>query len=108
MNKRILLSAALTLALPLPALASEALANEKQCLQCHKVREDWAGPSFQRISQKWKGRKNAEKQLTAAIQNGSKAMNGPHWGVARMPDGSERPPVSNAEAKELIAWIRSQ
>lgn len=108
MNKWIATMAAACLALPLQVSASEALAAEKQCMQCHKVKEDWAGPSFQRIAQKWKGRKDTVKQLTATIQRGSAATAGPHWGVARMPDGSERPRVSDAEARALIAWIMTQ
>lgn len=105
MGKWTVVAACAAIAWPLHAGASEVLARDKQCVQCHKVDQDWAGPSFQKIAQKWKGRKNAQALMVATIQRGSNATGGPHWGIVRMPDGSERPPVNNAEAKELVAWI---
>lgn len=108
MKPWIVLPAVLFVALPPAAIASEKLATEKQCVQCHKVNEDWAGPSFHRIAQKWKGRADARTVITATIQGGSDATSGPHWGMVRMPDGAERPRVTNAEAVELADWILKQ
>jgi cytochrome c len=83
---------------PANALASEKLAQEKQCMGCHAVKGDGAAPSFQRIAAQWKGKKNAEAQMVITIREGSSGTGGPHWGKAKMPDQSERPRVSDAEA----------
>lgn len=85
--------------------ASERLAEQKQCLQCHHMSETRAGPSFQQISQKYKGKADGVKNVTAIVRKGSDATGGPHWGKATMPDASERPQVSPAEARQLAAWI---
>ena len=67
-----------------------------------------AGPAFQKIARVWKGRKDAEAMLVATIRKGSSGTGGPHWNKATMPDQAERPTVSEAEAKQLVAWILRQ
>ena len=100
-------AALLALAAAQPALASEALARQKQCMQCHAVDETRVGPSFRQISATYKTVRPPEAMLIAVMREGSKANLGPHWGQARMPDGSERPRISNAEARKLARWILS-
>jgi len=90
------------------AQANPALAEQKQCMGCHAMTEDGAGPAFQKIAKLWKGRKDAESTLVATIRRGSDATGGPHWNKARMPDDAERPRVSEAEAKQLAKWILTQ
>ena len=46
--------------------------------------------------------------LVATIRKGSSGTGGPHWNKATMPDQAERPTVSEAEAKQLVAWILRQ
>lgn len=92
---------------PATALASEKLAQEKQCTGCHAVKGDGAAPSFQRIAAQWKGKANAESQMVITIREGSAGTGGPHWSKAKMPDQSERPRVSDAEAHQLARWILS-
>lgn len=87
------------------ALASEKLAREKQCLQCHAVDRDTIGPSFQTIKAVYRNVKNPEAKLIAVMREGSNANLGPHWGRARMPDGSERPLINDREARQLARWI---
>lgn len=87
------------------ALASEKLAQDKQCMGCHALKEDGAAPSFKKIATFWKGRKEAEASLVKTIQQGSSATGGPHWGKARMPDQAERPTVDEAEARLIARWI---
>ncbi len=103
-----LIAAAGILGLGLPAQASEKLAQEKQCMQCHAIDKDSAGPSFKKIAAHWKGKKNAEKTLINTIRKGSDASTGNHWGPAKMPDDSERPLVSGHEARTLVRWILKQ
>jgi cytochrome c len=90
------------------AAANEKLAQEKQCMGCHAIKEDGAAPSFKKIAQLWKGRKDAEATITRTILQGSSATGGPHWGKATMPDQSERPLVSEAEGKKIARWILKQ
>jgi cytochrome c len=103
-----LVAVALAAALPGAALASEQLAQDKQCMGCHALKTDGAAPSFQKIAKYWKGHKNAEATLVTTIRKGSAGTAGPHWDKATMPDQSERPLVSEAEAKQLAAWILTQ
>ena len=90
------------------ALANAELAAAKQCIQCHKAKEDFAGPSFHKIALARKGQRDAESKMVATIRLGSEGSGGPHWGVAKMPDTSERPLVSPAEARQLARWILAQ
>jgi cytochrome c len=103
-----LLVAAVLLALPGAAMASEKLAQDKQCMACHALKEDGAAPSFQKIAKFWKGKRNAEVVMMATIRKGSDATGGPHWNKATMPDQAERPLVSEAEARQLAKWILKQ
>ena len=89
------------------ALANAKLAEAKQCLQCHAVDRHTIGPSFQTIKAVYKRMKNPEARLIAVMREGSDANLGPHWGPARMPNGSERPAISDREAKQLARWILS-
>ncbi len=91
-----------------PALANADLAAAKQCMQCHKQKEDFAGPSFHKIALKRKNESGAMAKMVATIQQGSAGSGGPHWGTAKMPDASERPTVSRAEAQKLAKWILQQ
>lgn len=91
-----------------PALASEQLALQKQCMQCHAVDRHVVGPSFQAIGAIYRTMDDPLPKLMAVIRDGSTAHLGPLWGHARMPDTSERPPVSLAEARQLAQWILSQ
>ncbi|WP_048440027.1 c-type cytochrome [Caenimonas sp. SL110] len=90
------------------ALANAELAAAKQCMQCHKVKEDFAGPSFHKIAASLKGKRDAESRMMATIRRGTDGSGGPHWGAAKMPDTSERPLVSPAEARQLARWILTQ
>ena len=66
-----------------PAFADASLVSEKQCIQCHKMKEDFAGPSFQKIAARWKGQKNAEEMLATTVRMGSGGEGLQHWGKAR-------------------------
>lgn len=90
-----------------PALANAKLAEAKQCMQCHSVDKDSIGPSFKKIKAIYRKMSNAESKLIDVMRLGSDAHLGPLWNKARMPDGSERPPISDREAKQLARWILS-
>jgi cytochrome c len=87
------------------ALANAKLAEEKQCMQCHAIDKDTIGPSFQTIQTTYKTMKHPQAKLIEVMRLGSDAHLGSMWGRARMPDGSERPPINDREAKQLARWI---
>ncbi len=95
------LLAALCLAAAGPALASEALADQKLCLNCHKVDKAQVGPAFKAIAARYATDKNALTQLAERIQKGSVPLKG-NWGAVPMP---ANPQVSPAEAQQLAAWV---
>ncbi len=107
MKNRLILPAVLFLTLPGAALADAQLADDKQCTGCHALTTDGAGPSFQRISRALKSHSRAEELMVRTIRRGSASTDGPHWGKASMPDMTERPLVSEAEARKLARWILS-
>ena len=90
-----------------PAFANAKLAEEKQCMQCHAVDRTVIGPSFEAVKAVYKPMKSPEKKLIDVMRMGSDANLGPHWGAARMPNDSERPLISDEEAKQLARWILS-
>ena len=91
------------------ALADLQLVQDKQCLQCHAVDKDLIGPSFKRIAFRWTGNSGAEKMLISTIQNGTREGGGQHWSsTTYMPDGWERPLVSDEEAQKIYRWIMAQ
>jgi cytochrome c len=89
------------------ALTGEQLAQEKQCMQCHSIDKDTIGPSFQKIKAIYKTMKNPQGKLIDVMRSGSDAHLGPLTGRARMPDSSERPTLSDREARQLARWILS-
>ena len=59
-------------------------------------------PAFKAIADKYKGQANAAANLALKIKTGGVG----HWGSTQMPSSEgNRPDVSEAEAKELVAWI---
>lgn len=107
--KPLLITAVLSVAVTASgtALANAKLAEEKQCMQCHAVDRHTIGPSFQAIKAIYRRMDNPEKRLIAVMRDGNDANLGPHWGPARMPNGNERPPINDREAKQLARWILS-
>lgn len=90
----------LALGLAASAQASEALARQKACLACHQVNKAVLGPSFSDIAKKYKGDKKAADQLALKVRKGG-------GGVWSMPMGPmpAQGQVSEAEARQLVAWI---
>lgn len=86
-----------------PARASEALADQKLCLNCHKVDKPQVGPAFKAVAARYANDKGAADALAERIQKGSVPLKG-NWGAVPMP---ANPQVSPAEAKQLAAWVLS-
>ena len=83
----------------------EELLVEKKCTPCHSVDHDMGkAPSFKAIANKYN--KSFEPLLVQRVKSGS-VDGGHHWGIAPMPGAGARPEVSEAEARELVAYILS-
>lgn len=94
--------------------AARQLATKSGCFICHAIELDAKGPEglkpvgppWKAVAARYKGDKNAKKNLTAAIMGGTSVYNR-HWkdeasGVAMPPNGVA---ISEADAKKLVDWI---
>ena len=84
---------------PLLATADDALAlaQAKNCLDCHAVRQSMVGPAFKDIAAQYAGQPGMVEKLAHTIIHG-----GPTDQMDVMP---ANPEVSEAEARQLAAWI---
>ena len=101
MNPRIKLLTALSIVMAgasAPAFAQVELAQKKNCLACHSVDKKVLGPSYKEVAAKYAGQKEATDKLAEKILKGGTGV----WGNIPMP---ANPQVSDAEAKQLVAWI---
>jgi cytochrome c len=96
-----LLLAAAGLLLPLPTLADLALAQAKNCMSCHTLDKKVVGPAYKDVAAKYRGDKTAPARLATKVMAGGGGV----WGVVKMPSN---PQLSEAEAKQLVAWILNQ
>jgi cytochrome c len=83
-----------------PALADQALATSKNCMSCHAVDRKLVGPAYKDVAAKYKGDKAAADRLATKVMKGGGGV----WGAVPMPSN---PQVSEAEAKNIVAWILS-
>jgi cytochrome c len=81
-----------------PALASADLAQKKNCMACHAADKKLIGPAYKDVAAKYAGQKDAVDKLAQKIQKGGSGV----WGAVPMP---ANPQVSEAEAKQLAAWV---
>lgn len=97
--KRTLFAILATLVVVVPAVADQALAQKKNCMACHAVEKKVVGPAYKDVARKYAGQ-NAEAKLVSKIKQGGSGV----WGAIPMP---ANPQVSDAEAKQLAAWVLS-
>jgi cytochrome c len=90
--------AGLAAAVCVPAFAQADLAQKKNCLACHAVDKKVLGPAYKDVAAKYAGQKDAVDKLAAKIVKGGSGV----WGNIPMP---ANPQVSDAEARQLVAWI---
>ena len=84
-----------------PALASADLAQKKNCMACHAIDKKLVGPSYKDVAAKYAGQKDASAALVQKILKGGSGV----WGPVPMPANAQ---VSEAEAKQLVAWVLTQ
>ena len=97
----LMLIAAAATALASPAWADAQLAAKKNCLACHQIDKKVVGPSYKDVAAKYAGDKEAPGKLAQKIMKGGSGV----WGPVPMP---ANPQVSEAEAKQLAAWVLTQ
>lgn len=98
MKSLLILSATITSLAAAPALASADLAQKKNCMACHAVDKKLIGPGYKDVAAKYAGQKDAADKLAQKILKGGSGV----WGAVPMP---ANPQVSEAEAKQLAAWV---
>ena len=84
--------------------AAQALAKKNDCLKCHSVEKEKKGPSYKKISAKYKGKADGEASIIKNITTGPKV---------KLDDGSEEDhkiinTKDEAAMKNLAQWILSQ
>lgn len=85
---------------PAPARASEALARQRNCLNCHALDRKIVGPGFKQVAARYAGRADAAAHLAGKIVSGGAGA----WGPVAM---AANPHVSKDEAARLAAWVLS-
>lgn len=92
------LTAASLLVFAAPSYASLEMARAKNCMACHAVDRRMVGPTFRDIAARYAGQAGAVDRLTQKTLRGGSGV----WGPVPMPPS---PNVSEAEARQLAAWI---
>ncbi len=94
--------------------AALQLATNAGCMTCHHIEPGAKGPgglapigpAWRDVAAKYKGNKDAQKQLTATVLAGSSPYES-HW--QGKVSGLSMPPnkvaISEADAGKLVAWI---
>jgi cytochrome c len=81
-----------------PSFANADLAQKKNCMACHATDKKLVGPAYKDVAAKYAGDKEAAAKLATKIVKGGSGV----WGPVPMP---ANPQVSEAEAKQLAAWV---
>ena len=98
MKSLLALGVAIAAACSSPAFANADMAQKKNCMACHATDKKVVGPAYKDVAAKYAGQKDAADKLAQKIQKGGSGT----WGAVPMP---ANPQVSDAEAKQLSAWI---
>jgi len=94
-------------AFAMPAAAQDADAAQKllkaeNCTKCHSVDKSKKGPSYKKVSEKYKGKADAEAKLSEFLTKSPKV---------KLDDGSEEEHKALKDQKamgNLIKWVLSQ
>jgi cytochrome c len=99
--KRVLFALVAAASVSVPALADQALATSKMCMNCHAIDKKVLGPAYKEVAAKYAGDKSAADKLVSKVMKGGTGV----WGQIPMP---ANPQVTEAEAKKLVTWVLSQ
>jgi cytochrome c len=93
-----ILVAAAGVALTTPVLASQDLAQKKNCMACHALDKKLVGPSYKDVAAKYAGQKDAVDKLAQKVIKGGSGV----WGPVPMPPNAA---VPDGDIKKLVDWI---
>lgn len=84
--------------------AAESLARREGCLKCHGIEKDKEGPSFRKLSAKYKDKPEAEEKLLKHLRSGE---------IVKFSDGEEEEhriirSKDESAVMNLIRWILSR
>lgn len=103
--KRMITTGVLSLSLlafaPLTHADGYQIAKANDCFKCHDISKDKKGPSFQYISNAYRGRSDAAGRIQNPIRNGITY----YYFWEKMPAHRN---MSDADMQELTRWILSQ
>ena len=85
------------------AAAAQALAKDNECFKCHTLDKTKKGPSYRKISEKYKGKADAEAKLIKHITSGPKVK----LEDGTMEDHKIIETKDEKEIKNLVNWILS-
>ena len=87
-----------SVAWPVHAAASQALAQKYACIACHQPATKVVGPSWKEIGTRYGEGKGTAAQLAASIKAGSSGK----WGAMPMPPQAQ---VPDADVQSLAQWL---
>jgi cytochrome c len=80
--------------------AALAMARKDGCLKCHSTTRDKEGPSYKKIAEKFKGKADAEQELTKFLTSPSKIKVDGKEEMHKELKGADP-----AAVKNLVGWI---
>jgi cytochrome c len=80
--------------------AALALARKDGCLKCHSTTRDKEGPSYKKVAEKFKGKADAEQELTKFLTSPSKIKVDGKEEMHKQLTGTDP-----AAVKNLVGWI---
>jgi cytochrome c len=80
--------------------AALALARKDGCLKCHSTTRDKEGPSYKKVAAKFKGKADAEQELTKFLTSPSKIKVDGKEETHKQLEGADP-----AAVKNLVGWI---
>ena len=82
--------------------ANEELMSKAGCIACHRVDQKLIGPAFKSVATRYKNDTEAASVLFTKVREGGEGV----WGDLPMAaNGPSK--ISDAELKNMIAWILS-
>ena len=81
-------------------ILGRSLMMASDCQSCHKITEKSVGPAFTQVAAKYQGEKDASTYLVQKILKGGSGV----WGEVAM---AAHPGMKEAEAQQIVQWIRS-
>jgi cytochrome c len=80
------------------AADGQAIATDNGCMACHAPGKPMIGPSFAKISARYKGKADAPTVLLQSIKGGSRGK----WGVMVMKPDTK---LSDDDARIVVDWL---